>query len=68
MNLKIRLQNNEEIEARSEEWLAAILLEMPEEIRTRVYERIRKKNVFYSTPGSHILHAESGFLSVLGKR
>ncbi len=62
MNLKIRLQNNEEIVARTEVWLAAILLELPEQYRARVYERIRKRNVFYQTPGSHILHAEGGFL------
>jgi hypothetical protein len=63
MNLRIRLQNNEEIAARTEEWLAAILLELPEQYRNRIYERIRKKNVFYQTPGSYLLHAEGGILS-----
>jgi hypothetical protein len=58
VNLKIRLSNSEEIQAPVEEWLAALLVELPMEQRARIYERIRKKTIFYQTPGCHILKAE----------
>jgi len=65
MNLAIRMPNGEEIAAPTEEWLAAILSEMSPEVRVRVLERIRKKTVFYATPGSHVLRAEGGIISSL---
>lgn len=67
MNLSIRLANNEKIEARLEVWLAAILLELPPHVSARVFERIRKGNVFYQTPGGYLLKAEGATLSELMK-
>jgi len=59
VNLAIRAANGETIEARTEEWLAALLLELPAEARGRVFERVRKKMVAYATPGSHVLQVAS---------
>jgi hypothetical protein len=67
MKLKVRLQNGEEIEAYTEEWLAALISELPRDVAERVFTRIRNKSLRYSTPGSHILHAEPGVLSGLWK-
>jgi hypothetical protein len=67
MNLKIRLANNEEIEARLEVWVSAILAEIPRETSARVFERVRKGNIFYQTPGGYLLKAEGATLSALLK-
>ncbi len=63
MNLRIRLPNNEEIQAPVEEWLAALIAESSPRVQARIFQRIRAKTVFYRTPGSYILQAEGGFLS-----
>ena len=64
MRLKVRLENGEEIEARTEEWLAALIVMLPPPQRDALCERVRKKLVAYSTPGSYILHAEGGLIGV----
>jgi hypothetical protein len=60
MKLCIKLENGREVEARTEEWLAALIVILPKEQRAALIERVEKKLVAYSTPGSHILHAEGG--------
>ena len=96
MKLRVRLPNGEEIESRTEEWLAAVLVAMPKEQRDRVLAIIEKpgrahillsailatlpddqkarvaglvagKIVGYSTPGSHVLHAEPAAFNQLSK-
>ena len=62
MKLKIKLQNDLELEAEIEEWVAAVLLEMDLPTRSKVYERILKKNTFFTTPGRYVLKAEGGTL------
>lgn len=49
MKLRVRMQNGEEVEGRTEEWLAAVVVSMPKPQRDKVIELITK-------PGSsHIL-------------
>jgi len=64
MKLKVRMPNGEEIEARTEEWLAALIVMLPPPQREALCDRVRKKLVAYSTPGSHILHAEGGLIGL----
>ena len=64
MKLKVRMPNGEEIEARTEEWLAALIVMLPPPQREALCNRVRKKLVAYSTPGSHILHAEGGLIGL----
>lgn len=64
MKLRVRLENGEEIEARTEEWLAALVVMLPREQREALCERVRKKVVAYSTPGSHVLRAEGGLIGL----
>lgn len=64
MKLKVRLPNGEEVEARTEEWLAALIVMLPPPQREALCDRVRRKMVAYSTPGSHVLHAEGGLVGV----
>lgn len=64
MNIRIRLKNGREVQARTEEWVAAIIALMPPEVQAAVCDRVEKKIIGYSTPGSFILHAEPGTLGV----
>lgn len=64
MKLCVRLPSGEEITARTEEWLAALIVMLPPAERQALCDRVAKKMVAYSTPGSHILHAESGFIGL----
>lgn len=66
MKLRVRMENGSEVEARTEEWLAALVVMLPKEQRDALCERVAKKMVAYSTPGNYILHAEGGFIG-LGK-
>ncbi|MDQ5870613.1 MAG: hypothetical protein M3547_00185 [Acidobacteriota bacterium] len=58
MNLAVQMPSGETITARTEEWLAALIVMLPEDQRRALCERVTKKIVGYSTPGSHILRAE----------
>jgi hypothetical protein len=58
MNICFELQNGEELTARTEEWVAAIIATLSEGQKTAVFERVEKKLIGYSTPGSHLLHAD----------
>lgn len=58
MNLCVLMPSGERVTAPTEEWLAALIVMLPEEQRTALVARIQKKIVGYSTPGSHILRAE----------
>lgn len=62
MNIRFQLQNGEEVTARTEEWVAAIIATLPEAQKTAVFERVARKLIAYSTPGSHVLLAEPGAL------
>lgn len=67
MKLKVRMENGEEMEARTEEWLAALIVMLPPAQRAVLCDRVRKKLIAYSTPGSHILHAEGGLIGLRGR-
>lgn len=64
MKLKVRLENGSEVEARTEEWLAALVVMLPKAQRDALCDRVAKKMVAYSTPGNYILHAEGGLIKV----
>jgi hypothetical protein len=64
MKLCVKLQNGEEITARTEEWLAALIGCLSERERSVLFERMRRKLIAYSTPGNHILHAEGFHLGL----
>ena len=64
MRIRIRLQNGKEVEARTEEWVAAIVAMLPPAQQQALCERVEKKLIGYSTPGSHILHAEGGLVGL----
>jgi hypothetical protein len=59
MNICFRLQNGEELTARTEEWVAAIIATLTEDQKKAVFERVARKLIAYSTPGSHILRADA---------
>jgi len=56
--LCIRLPNGEEVTAPTEEWVAALIVMLPEPARQAIFERVRKKIIGYTTPGSYVLRAE----------
>lgn len=58
MNICFKLQNGEELSARTEEWVAAIIATLPADQKAAVFDRVNRKLVAYSTPGSHVLCAE----------
>ena len=62
MKLNIRLQNGEEIQATTAEWLAAIISEMRPEAQARVFERMRRSKSYFTTPGSYVIQAEGGVI------
>ena len=65
-NLRIRLRNGEELQAPTEEWVAALVLLLDPVSQARLFEVMRRKNVAYSTPGHYRLEAEGGILGLLG--
>lgn len=50
-----------------EEWVAALIALLPPEHQALVCDRVEKKLIAYSTPGSHILHAEGGLIGLRGR-
>jgi hypothetical protein len=62
VEIEIILPNHVAVKARTEEWLVAILEELPPEIRFRVVDRVMKRTVVVSTPGSYIMKAEPGII------
>lgn len=64
MNICIRLKNGREVQARTEEWVAALIALLPPAHQAVVMDRVEKKIVGYSTPGSYVLKAEPGTLGV----
>lgn len=58
MKICFELQNGVSVSARTEEWVAAILSALTMEQKRAVFERVDKKLIGYSTPGSHLLQAD----------
>jgi hypothetical protein len=67
MRLKLKMPNGDEIEAPIPEWVAAIMISLPQEQRQAICDKIKTKRIFYTTPGSHILHAEGGCIQLGGR-
>lgn len=63
MKIKFQLQNGHYVEAPVEEWVAALVAELPPEYKARVFQRVDNKLVAYSTPGNYVLRAEPGTYS-----
>lgn len=64
MRIAIRLQNGRQVEAPIEEWVAALIALLPPQHQAMVCDRVEKKIIAHSTPGSHILYAEGGLIGV----
>ncbi len=65
MNLEIRLQNGRSVKAKTEEWLAALIVSLPPNALEALCERVEKRLTAYTTPGSYVLKAESGTFNVI---
>ena len=59
MMLELRTTSGESVEAPLEQWIAALILELPPEVRSRLLERVQKGIVAYQTPGCHVLQVSS---------
>lgn len=65
--LRIILENGEEVTARTEEWVAALVQMLPPSTRQALCDRVRRQMVAYQTPGSHVLEAEGANLQMFSR-
>lgn len=58
VKLCVVLPNGERVTGHTEQWVSALLLQLPADKREAAIDAIRKQTVAWSTPGSYILRAE----------
>ena len=62
--LEVRAKNGRVIEGSDQEWIAAIIQNLPPDLAERVLKTVEDRIVAYRRPGSHILHAEPFHIGV----